>query len=134
MSDPSLELQGAIVRALKASADLQGVVGTRVYDSVPASPTFPYVTVGDGQVLPDAYDGVDGKECFLMVHTWSREPGFPQTKAMTGPIIDALDGAELGLGVHRLVDLLFERMDFLNDPDGLTRHAAITFRALTEPA
>ena len=53
MSDASLVLQGAVVTLLKSTAAVAAIVGARVYDSVPESPTFPYITVGDDQVLPE---------------------------------------------------------------------------------
>jgi len=53
VSEPSLELQAAIVTALKATGALPSVVGGRVYASAPPNATFPYIILGDCQVLPD---------------------------------------------------------------------------------
>ena len=43
VSDASLELQKAIVAALKADAGVDALVGTRIYDAVPMNATKPYV-------------------------------------------------------------------------------------------
>nr|MBA3570571.1 DUF3168 domain-containing protein [Pyrinomonadaceae bacterium] len=50
MSDASLELQKAIVAALRSAAGVTAIVGQRIYDQPPASPAFPYTSIGPGQV------------------------------------------------------------------------------------
>jgi hypothetical protein len=127
--DPSLALQGAIVNALAAA----NIVGGRVYDQAPLDAVYPYVTIGEGQVLPDLADCYDGSESFLDIHVWSRAVGFPEAKRIADQVRGALHDADLILDGHSLELLHFQDARALRDPDGLTSHVAMTFRALTQP-
>jgi len=133
MSDPSLPLQKALVAALKVAGALPEVVGRRVYDDVDASAPFPYVTLGPTQVLPDKAGCIDGSEVFQQIDVWSRGVGFPECKAIAQAIVSKLDDAELTVDGYAVI--VFEHQDtrYLRDPDGLTKHAAITFRSLLQP-
>lgn len=133
MSDPSLELQGAIVAALKANGALPTVVGGRVYDAVPAGAVFPYITLGDGQVLPDKADCISGAEVILQVDVWSRSTGYPEVKTISKAVIVKLDDQPLTVPGQDIIVFEHESTRYLRDPDGLTRHAAITFRSLAFP-
>jgi hypothetical protein len=136
-TDPSLALQQAFVVAIKALAT---EAGSRVYDEVPrdalgkVTATFPYVSLGEGDASYNGADCYDGTDITLGVHVWSREPGFPQCKRIASLIRAALNNAELTLTGHTLELLELDRATYLRDPDGKTRHAVLTFRALTQPA
>lgn len=134
MSDPSLELQKALFRALRATS-LAGVVGDRVFDQVPSKPPaeFPYVTIGDDQVIGDDDDGcAEGSEIIARVHGWSRAVGYPQVKAIAGAIRAAVMGGTLTLPGFTIVVREFVQTQFLQDPDGLTRHSVTEFRFLIQ--
>lgn len=131
MSDPSLELQIAMVEALK---DCAAAVGSRVYDVPPAKPAFPYIQVGDIQVLPDKADCIDGLEVYPLVHIWSREVGFTQAKTIGKAVVAKLDDQALSVVGYAVVVFELNRVDYMRDPDGLTQHGAITFRALIQAA
>ena len=136
-TDPSLALQGAVVAAIKALAT---EVGTRVYDRVARdtsgkiTATFPYVSLGESDVLGNYADCYDGSDVSLAIHVWSRDVGFPQCKRIASDIRTGLNNAELTLDGHTLELLELERTNYLRDPDGLTSHAVLNFRALTQSA
>lgn len=134
MSDPSLALQGAIVSALKNDATLSTLLAQRVYDAVPPVPTFPYISVGDGQVLgDDTEDCGDGSEVHLQIDAWSRAVGYPEVKQIAAAIRSALKTTPITvptLSGFTVSVVEYVQTQFLRDPDGLTRHAAITFRYL----
>src|SRR4051812_40258662 len=100
MSDPSLEMQAAVVAALKQSGALPAVVGARIYDSVPPNATFPYVSLGDCQVLPDKADCIDGAELSLQIDVWSRAVGYPEAKTIAKAILAKLDDRPLTIAGH----------------------------------
>lgn len=133
MPSVSLELQKAIVAALKADTAVNGLVAGHVYDTVPSSDPFPRITLGEDQVIPERADCYLGDEVFITLHVWSRKTGFPETKRIAAAVRTALHDAELELTGFRLVDLASDGERFMRDPDGLTNHAVLTFRALTEP-
>lgn len=132
MSDPSYELQDAIVRALKG--DSPPLAGNRIYDAVPTSPTFPYVSLGECQVLPDKSSCIDGAEVYPQIDVWSRSVGFGEVKTITKEILHLLDDVILTLSGFNVVVFEFQGVQYLRDPDGLTRHAAITFHGIITPA
>lgn len=139
MSDASLELQGAIVARLKAYAPLAALIGTRVYDDVPRAPgtgavtaAFPFVSYGPDQVIPDGWDCQEASEIIVQIDAWSRAVGLPEVKRIADLVRRALHDEDIALADNALLSLAFDGRRVLRDPDGLTSHAVITFRALVE--
>lgn len=134
MSDPSIELQGALVAALKAAGALPAVVGGRVYDEAPTNAVFPYLTLGDCQVLPDKAGCIDGVEVYPQIDVWSRAVGYPEVKTIAAAVKAKLDDQPLTVSGFQVVVFEHQSTQYLRDTDGLTRHAAITFRGLIQPS
>lgn len=137
MSDPSLVLQGAIVEALKDATAVSALVGARVYDDPPtaSSVTFPYIELGQFQVLDDWAGCVEGSEVNFDVHVWSRAKGTPEAKTIVSAVRGVLNDADLDLApAHRLIEMTFQTHRVFTDADGATTHGVVTFRALTETA
>jgi hypothetical protein len=133
MNDPSLPLQGALVTALKADVDVAAIVADRVYDMPPGpTPTFPYVSWGSAQVLPEKFDCIEGTEIHLTIDAWSRQPGYPEVKRIADAVISAIDEQPPTISGFSVLELQLEQVNYLADPDGLTRHASIVFRALID--
>lgn len=132
MLDPSLELQAAIVAALKGESP--PIIGGRIYDSVPTSPMFPYISLGEGQVLPDKSSCIDGVEIYPQIDVWSRGVGFGETKQIVKDVLRLLDDRTLALSGFNTVVFEYQSVQYLRDPDGLTRHAAVTFHGIVTPA
>jgi hypothetical protein len=132
MTEPLLELQGAIVGRLKG--DSPPIAGSRIYDRVPTEPqpTFPYVSLGPSDAISDDAECLTSYEVTLQLDVWSRAIGFPEVKTLAGQVRDALHGAELSLTDNALVSIEHRQTRILRDPDGLTSHAALTFTALIE--
>lgn len=132
MSDPSLALQKAVVAALRA--DVTAVSG-RVYDHVPADATAPYIAVGDWQTLDASVECVDSTEIIADLHVWSRGAvGQVEAKEIASAVRASLHGADLTLDDFALVEILHRDTRMLRDPDGISTHAVVTFRALVDPA
>lgn len=134
MSDPSLDLQAAMVAALKAPGALPAVVGGRVYDAVPANAVFPYLSLGDCQVIPDKSACIDGVEVYPQIDVWSRAVGYPETKTITKAVLAALDDQPIVVAGFNVVVFQFQSVQYFRDPDGLSRHAAITLHGILTPA
>lgn len=125
------ELQGAIYSALTAA----NVASDRVYDRVPKEPTFPYVTIGDEQVIDDSNTCQDGWEVFPDVHCWSRpvNGSKAEVKTLAAAVVTAVTGITSIAGFS-LVSITHETTRVFRDNDGLTEHAVVSFRALIDPA
>lgn len=133
MADPSFALQAAIIAALAADAGVTALVPVaRIYDEPPQNQTFPYIYLGEAQVLPEKYDQVDGSEPHLTIHAYSRRPGFGEVKRVTAAIVAAIDDQPPDVTGFAVIEFLLEQINYLHDPDGVTRHAAIVFRAVID--
>jgi hypothetical protein len=130
MSDPSLELQAAITEALTGKTGAED----RVFDEPQVNPVFPYITIGQCQVLPDKADCIDGVEAYPVVDVWSREKGFVEVKTIARRVLELLDDQLMVLSGFSVVVFEVESVNYLRDPDGLTRRAAITFHTLVQPS
>lgn len=127
----SLALQGAIVTRLKDAA--AGLIGTRVYDRIPADAAFPFVEVAGGQELALDAECIFGLQVMLDIHVWSRAVGAVECRQIAGLVRTALHDASLTITGWKLVDLKHRDTRFLSDPDGITTHAVVTVRALVDP-
>lgn len=125
------QLQAAVYAALSGASVASG----RVYDRVPETAAFPYVTIGDEQVVDDSSDCQKGWEVFLDIHCWSRPSAGSkaEVKALAASVVDVVEAITTISG-FTLVQILHETSRFLRDPDGLTEHGICTFRALIDPA
>lgn len=131
MSDPAYALQMQFAVALKASSgggDLG--VADRVYDEVPAKPVFPYLKIGDDQVLGDDVDCGQLSRVVARIHVWSRAIGKPECKAIAGAVRDRLRAWDFALPGFRVENVQFLQTLYLDDPDGITQHAVIEARFL----
>lgn len=126
------ELQKAIWSALAESSP--AVAGGRVYDQVPGDPTFPYVTIGDEQVLDDGNSCGDAWEVFSDIHVWSRPASGSKAEAK-GIVADIVPLVVAIAGVENfdVVSAQLQNSRTVRDPDGLTEHAVLTFRFLLDP-
>ena len=133
-ADPSLELQKAIVAALKADAAVTAIINGRIYDAVPGGAAKPYVSFGPFQLLPEHGDCLDGGEAFVTLDAWAAGPDTVQVKQLGTAIARALDLAPIVLDApQRLVEMSVEQTQYMRDPDGITAHGVITVHAFTEP-
>ncbi len=132
MADPSLALQGAINTKLRA--DVAAVAG-RVLDRVPANVVFPYIEIGDFQTVDDGAQCHDGVEVYATLHIWSRAVGQVEAKTIAGAVRGSLHEAPLSLGsAWQFIEIAHQDTRHLKDPDGVTSHSVITFRALVASA
>lgn len=130
--DPDLELQGAIVTALKADPVLQALIGQRVYDQPPDNPQFPYVSYGPSDSIEDDADCIQTQDIFVQLDAWSRAVGFPEVKKIADAVRVALNDRDLPIQVNALVCLQHRQTRTLRDSDGITSHAAISLEAFIE--
>lgn len=126
MTSPRTVLLPAVRSALVGASAVTDKVGQRVYDRVPNEPTFPYLTVR----VPDTTEDDDGCNqhwlCAVEVHVWSRAVGTQEASETVGPIRAALDGVTTVTG-YRINYIQFRQDRIMQDADGLTTHAVVSF-------
>ncbi|MEP1767674.1 MAG: DUF3168 domain-containing protein [Sulfitobacter sp.] len=123
-------LQAAIYAALMGDATLTTLVGTAIYDAVPAGdvPDL-YVRFGS-ETVREASDGTGaGAAHTLTVSVITTHPGFASAKAAAAAVSDALHDAPLSLARGRLVSLRFERAVAQRIDSGSGRQIDLRFRA-----
>ncbi len=126
------EVQKAIYAALNAPTAL---AGGRTYDRVPPDPMFPYITIGDEQVVDDGNSCEDGWEVFADVHIWSRPAtgSKVEVKDLVAAVVTRLNTPLTVIGFIVIVTEL-QSARTLRDPDGITEHAVLTLRYVLQPA
>lgn len=136
MSTADASLQVAALAALRADAGVKVLIGdpARLYDMVPASPEYPFVSLGDRQNVPDPAECIDGSDVFLTLHAWSRSTDSIEASAIVSAIDTVLHDAALTLVGNRCVQIKRDGSRVLLDPDGITIHGVATYRARVEPA
>jgi hypothetical protein len=134
MNGPDWELQVAAVDVLKADTALKALIGDpiRLHQDVPPKPEYPYVTIGEGQNVPDLAECIDGAEIFLTFHVYSRAGGFGETKKIVAAMDAVLHDSDLTLNDYRCVLIQSDGAHYRSDPDN-TAHAIATWRAIVEP-
>jgi hypothetical protein len=123
-------LQSAVFAALSGDVALASLVGTAIYDAVPAG-TVPdiYVRLGS-ETVREAGDGSGaGAVHFLTVSVITTNPGFATAKAAATAVSDALQDAELTLTRGTLVSLRFERATARRIDAASARQIDLRFRA-----
>lgn len=134
MPSAALALQQAIHSTLSTAAPLTAVLGgPHVFDDVPQSQGFPFLTIGQTSASDWGTSTEDGEEHLVTLHVWSRAGGKREVETAIAAIRDALHDQPLTLTGHRLVNLRQEFAEHRREPDGETMHGIARFRAVTEP-
>ncbi|TIM24710.1 MAG: DUF3168 domain-containing protein [Mesorhizobium sp.] len=124
-----------VQKAIFAALDGVTLAGANIFDQVPESNPFPRITIGDEQVIDDGNTCQDGWEVFSDVHCWSRPDAGSkvEVKTLAGEVVSAVC-AIAAIAGFSLVSIEHQTTRVFRDPDGLTEHAVVSFRALIDPA
>lgn len=131
MSAHTLDSQVAIVALLSTA----GIASGRVYDDAPSDVTYPWVEIGDRQIIPDDTSGPgsssdDGVSDFTDIHIWSRLRGKKETLGIIDQIHAALHGRALTISGRASALAWVRSVRVLNDPDGITRHGIVSVEVI----
>lgn len=133
MSLPDFQLQVAVYAALIASGPLMAVA-TKVYDAVPASAAFPYVTIEAATGKDWSSKSFSGAELDLTIKAWSDKGknGKAEVSSMLSLLHGLLHNAALTVTGFNLVLLQYAFSDTFEEGDGVTLQGVIRFRAVLE--
>ena len=131
---PHLELQRAIVAALKGDAVVTSLVSDRVYDRVPQRTSFPHIALGQFQILPDDVECINAFEVYVDINVWSRTYGTVECRSICSAIYDVLHEIDLNLSGLAAVEMRLQDIKDFVEPDGETTRGVVTFRALIDKA
>lgn len=139
MSAHSFGCQQAVFAALTAG---NAIAEGRVYDHARQDVDFPYVEIGEGQIIPDdttsetVAAGDAGVSEFIDIHAWDRPSataghrGFKRVKEISDQIHDALHGRSLAIPGRTSAFAWIRTVRFMTDADALTRHGVISLEVI----
>lgn len=132
--------QQALFSLLTGSSALADLVGTRIYDDAPQSVTFPWLEIGDGQIVPDDTSASDdsspevtgdsGVSDFYDLHIWSRYAGKKEIRQISDVLHSLLHEANLTIEGRASALCWIRSERFLRDPDGQTRHSVVSIEII----
>ena len=129
MSVGQFALQTTIYNALNVSA-ITTTLSCGVYDEVIEGNTYPFITLGEETTIDYSTKTATGSETTINIHIWSQYKGSKQTKEIMDKVHDLLHDSNLTVTGFNLINLRFEFSDIMRDPDGITRHGVMRFRAI----
>tara|TARA_R100000734_G_C3319162_1_gene114470 strand:+ start:1984 stop:2385 length:402 start_codon:yes stop_codon:yes gene_type:complete len=130
MTIGQFQLQSAVYAALNVSA-ITSTLSCGVYDEVIEGNSYPFITLGEETAIDYSTNNLVGAETTINIHVWSRYKGSKETKEILDKIHDLLHDVNLSVTGVNLINLRFEYSDIMRDPDGITRHGVMRFRAIT---
>ena len=130
MSIGQFALQTTIYSTLNGDNTLTNTLGAGVFDEVVENASYPFVALGEETAVDYSTKDLDGGEFTINIHVWSQYKGSKQTKEIMDRIHDLLHDSSLSVSGFNLANLRFEFSDILRDPDGITRHGVMRFRAI----
>ena len=130
MSIGQFALQTTIYSTLSNDNTLTNTLGAGVFDEVVENASYPFVSLGEETAIDYSTKDLNGGEFTINIHVWSQYKGAKQTKEIMDRIHDLLHDSSLSVSGFNLANLRFEFSDILRDPDGITRHGVMRFRAI----
>lgn len=130
MSTGSFALQERIYTTLNSDSNLTSTLGAAVYDDVPESSSYPFVSIGADTTADFSTKDLSGSQVTLNLDIWSQYKGSKEAKNIMDRIHSLLHDTSLSVTGFNLVNLRFESSGVLRDPDGITRHGVMRFRAV----
>ena len=130
MSIGQFALQTTIYSTLSGDNTLTNTLGAGVFYEVLDNATYPFVSLGEETAIDYSTKDLNGGEFTINIHVWSQYKGSKQTKEIMDRVHDLLHDSNLSVSGFNLVNLRFEFSDILRDPDGVTRHGVMRFRAI----
>ena len=130
MSIGQFALQTTIYSTLSSDNTLTNTLGAGVFDEVVENATYPFVALGEETAIDYSTKDLNGGEFTINIHVWSQYKGAKETKEIMDRIHDLLHDSSLSVSGFNLANLRFEFSDILRDPDGITRHGVMRFRAI----
>lgn len=128
-----LGLRRAVYQTLQNDAALTTLVGTNVFDHVPAGANYPRVVIGEGLAADDEYNSGQWLEVNLDVHVWSDVPGTVQCLRIVAAVRAAIRSATLVMdqtvAVGAIHDIQHRSTRTIRGRDPNLSHGIVTFRA-----
>jgi len=130
MSIFQFALQTAIYTKLSTDNELTVTLGAKVFDDIPEETAYPYVQIGEDVAGDWSTKDATGSEITVHLDVWSRYRGSLELKNIMDRIHTLLHDSSLSVTGTNFINMRFEFSDTIRDPDGITRHGVMRFRAI----
>lgn len=130
MSINQFALQTAIYTKLSTDSNLTTTLGASVFDDIPEETPYPYVQLGEDTAIDYSTKDQTGSEVTVNIDVWSRYRGSLQAKNIMDRVHTLLHDSSLSVTGSNFINMRFEFSDIIRDPDGITRHGVMRFRAI----
>lgn len=121
----------ACQQSLKALLTTPPIAAGGAFDDAPETVTFPWIEIGDAQIIPDdsgAANGGsdDGVSDFYDLHIWSRYRGKKEVMEIVDAVHARMHGATLTIPGRASALAWVRAARVIRDPDAITRHGIIS--------
>lgn len=135
MTDSSNALLAAVRSRLLADPVIAAMVADRVVDEAAQTIAFDYIQLGDTQVIPFDFMCGAGVQVFWDIQIWCRgDWAGDRMRDLAAAVYTSLHRQKFPVAGHTLQLVEHQTTRTFRDPDGLTRRAAVSFRADTTAA
>ncbi|MFE9737341.1 DUF3168 domain-containing protein [Streptomyces sp. NPDC006477] len=130
---PLLAVQQAVYALLSTDTQLRAMTNG-VWDNVPETTRFPYITLGEATEIPSNAHDRFGRDTTITLHVWTQSLGHSQGLEIGARVNFLLDHQPLAITGLAHVATLFEFSQTLTDPEppGDVRHLVLRYRIRTE--
>lgn len=134
MTSASVELQDLVVALLRANAAVTGFVGSRIYNVVPSSAAYPYISFGPHDIVEDGADCIESGEHTLQIDVWSRPTDRSpiEAKQIVDAIKKCLHNSEAQLADNAMAEMTVGFRQVFPDIAAGTLHGVVRLTAIIE--
>lgn len=125
---PDQELQELLYARLTADA----TVTADVYSNAPDDVDFPFIRIGQSNIISDDEEHVNVALIETQVHVFSRVGGWAECRTLAHAVKKSLHDYRPVMVQNALRLLRAPRIEYVNDPDGITVHAVVMVEAEIE--
>ena len=131
MSCHSFDIQSAIYTILNGDSTLDGIVGNnKIFDNVPQDTAYPYVVIGNINVVNRGTKSLDGNDYNLDIDVWSTYRGKKEISEAMERIYELLHDTTYSVSGASFVNSQVRSTITLVENDGLTRHGVLTLSVI----
>jgi len=131
MSFHSFDLQSAIYSILNGDATLDSIIGNnKIFDNVPQDTPYPYVVIGNINVINTGTKTLDGNEYNVDIDIWSEYRGKKEISDAMERIYELLHDTTYSVSGANFVNSQVRSTITLVENDGITRHAVLSLSVI----
>ena len=131
MSFHSFDLQTILYSTLNGDSTLDGIVGNnKIFDNVPQDTSYPYVVIGNINVVNRGTKNLDGNEYNIDIDVWSEYRGKKEISNAMERIYELLHDTTYSVSGADMVVSQVRNTITLVENNGITRHGVLSLSVI----